>query len=29
MQRIDEKDVLLLYIARGRVRNKRSAAAVR
>jgi hypothetical protein len=29
MQRIDETDVLLLYIARGRVRNERSAAAVR
>ena len=28
MQRINEEDVLLLSIARERVRNKRSAAAV-
>jgi hypothetical protein len=28
MQRIDEEDVLLLSIARERVRNERSAAAV-
>jgi ATP-dependent protease HslVU (ClpYQ) peptidase subunit len=28
MQRIDEEDVLLLSIARERVRNERSAAAI-